>query len=57
MTVSDLVTSVDLDRREGNLSSCLRLYVLDFYRAKLMRLTSAPDALAESLEIHSATST
>jgi len=34
-TLSNLVTSIDVDRRQGNLSSCLRLFVLDFYRNKL----------------------
>jgi len=41
-TLSDLVTSIDVDRREGNLSSCLRLFVLDFYRARLAKQISAP---------------
>jgi predicted DNA-binding ribbon-helix-helix protein len=31
MNVSELVTSIDLERQQGNLSSCLRLFVLDFY--------------------------
>lgn len=30
-TLSELVTSIDVQRRQGNLSSCLRLFVLDFY--------------------------
>jgi len=34
-TLSNLVTSIDVDRRQGNLSSCLRLFVLDFYRYRL----------------------
>jgi predicted DNA-binding ribbon-helix-helix protein len=32
MTLSDLVATVDGDRRQGNLSSALRLYVLEHYR-------------------------
>ncbi len=32
LTLSDLVASIDTDRRQGNLSSALRLFVLDFYR-------------------------
>jgi predicted DNA-binding ribbon-helix-helix protein len=28
MTMSDLVSSIDLDRQQGNLSSALRLFVL-----------------------------
>jgi predicted DNA-binding ribbon-helix-helix protein len=33
MTLSDLVATVNSDRRQGNLSSALRLYVLEHYRA------------------------
>ena len=33
MTLSDLVASIDTDRRQGNLSSAIRLFVLDHYRA------------------------
>jgi len=32
MTLSELVASIDADRRQGNLSSAIRLFVLDFYR-------------------------
>jgi predicted DNA-binding ribbon-helix-helix protein len=31
-TLSDLVASIDTDRRHGNLSSAIRLFVLDHYR-------------------------
>lgn len=34
VTLSDLVASIDTDRRHGNLSSAIRLFVLDFYRAQ-----------------------
>jgi len=33
MTLSELVASIDSDRRQGNLSSAIRLFVLDYYRA------------------------
>jgi len=33
MTLSELVASIDVDRRQGNLSSAIRLFVLDHYRA------------------------
>jgi predicted DNA-binding ribbon-helix-helix protein len=33
MTLSDLVAAIDSDRRHGNLSSAIRLFVLDFYRS------------------------
>jgi predicted DNA-binding ribbon-helix-helix protein len=32
MTLSDLVASIDTDRRHGNLSSAIRLFVLEYYR-------------------------
>ncbi len=32
-TLSELVASIDGDRRQGNLSSAIRLFVLDHYRA------------------------
>ena len=35
MTVSDLVAFINVERRHGNLSSAIRLFVLDFYRNQL----------------------
>ena len=35
VTLSDLVASIDTDRRQGNLSSAIRLFVLDHYRSQL----------------------
>src|SRR5262249_18013935 len=35
MTLSDLVSTIDSDRRHGNLSSAIRLFVLDHYRAQI----------------------
>ena len=32
VTLSDLVSSIDTDRQHGNLSSAIRLFVLDYYR-------------------------
>ncbi len=32
-TLSELVAAIDGDRRQGNLSSAIRLFVLDHYRA------------------------
>jgi predicted DNA-binding ribbon-helix-helix protein len=40
MTASDLVAEIDAERQHGNLSSALRLFVLDFYR----RQTAAAQA-------------
>jgi predicted DNA-binding ribbon-helix-helix protein len=33
LTLSELVASIDAERRQGNLSSAIRLFVLDHYRA------------------------
>ena len=35
MTLSDLVAAIDSQRQHGNLSSAIRLFVLDVYRAQL----------------------
>jgi predicted DNA-binding ribbon-helix-helix protein len=37
LTLSDLVASIDSDRRHGNLSSAIRLFVLDHYRAQMVQ--------------------
>lgn len=34
LTLSDLVASIDTDRHHGNLSSAIRLFVLDHFRAQ-----------------------
>ena len=34
MTLSELVGAIDAERRHGNLSSAVRLFVLDYYRAR-----------------------
>jgi predicted DNA-binding ribbon-helix-helix protein len=35
MTLSELVAEIDAQRQLGNLSSAIRLFVLDFYRTQL----------------------
>ncbi len=35
VTLSDLVAAIDSERQHGNLSSAIRLFVLDFYRNQL----------------------
>jgi predicted DNA-binding ribbon-helix-helix protein len=37
MTLSDLVGTIDTDRHHGNLSSAIRVFVLDHYRAQIAR--------------------
>jgi predicted DNA-binding ribbon-helix-helix protein len=46
-TTSNLVTSIDVERRQGNLSSCLRLFVLDFYRYRLIEAMGRRDASSD----------
>ena len=36
MSVSELVSAIDSERRHGNLSSAIRLFVLSFYREQLL---------------------
>jgi predicted DNA-binding ribbon-helix-helix protein len=35
LTLSELVATIDTDRRHGNLSSGIRLFVLDYYRSQV----------------------
>jgi predicted DNA-binding ribbon-helix-helix protein len=39
MTLSELVGEIDNNRQQGNLSSAIRLFVLDYFKS---RATSAP---------------
>ena len=45
MTSSDLVEVIDAERQHGNLSSAIRLFVLDFYR---QHITAAQAARGKS---------
>ena len=52
MTLSELVASIDAERRQGNLSSAIRLFVLDHYRsnaAASARHESHPGAVRPAL--------
>ena len=42
VTLSDLCSSIDTDRHHGNLSSAIRLFVLDHYRSKTAAMESKP---------------
>jgi predicted DNA-binding ribbon-helix-helix protein len=42
MTLSDLVSSIDTDRQQGNLSSAIRLFVLDHFRNHAGRRSAVP---------------
>jgi predicted DNA-binding ribbon-helix-helix protein len=47
MTLSELVAAIDSDRRHGNLSSAIRLFVLDHYRNQYSDERSARGAARE----------
>lgn len=48
VTLSDLVSSIDSERQHGNLSSAIRLFVLDHYRASTVSMpTVARDSLTD----------
>jgi predicted DNA-binding ribbon-helix-helix protein len=47
MTLSDLLATIDSDRQHGNLSSAIRLFVLDHYRAQVDARRSAERPIDE----------
>jgi predicted DNA-binding ribbon-helix-helix protein len=48
-TLSDLVAAIDTDRQHGNLSSAIRLFVLDHYQARMHERSEGADAPGELL--------
>ena len=50
MNLSDLVTAIDGLRQHGNLSSAIRLFVLDFYRSQATDIRP-DDHLREVLQV------
>ena len=36
MTLSELASEIDSNRQQGNLSSAIRLFVLDYFRSRAM---------------------
>jgi predicted DNA-binding ribbon-helix-helix protein len=50
MNLSDLVTAIDGQRQHGNLSSAVRLFVLDFYRNQASDIRP-DDNLREVLQV------
>ena len=50
-TVSDLITIINADRRQGNLSSALRLFVLGFYRHQAEKSEDRTSGLSGSVGI------
>jgi predicted DNA-binding ribbon-helix-helix protein len=56
VTLSDLVATIDSERRHGNLSSAIRLFVLDHYRTQTPIAaveTKSPRDTIESRTSHS----
>ncbi len=49
MTLSELVASIDTDRQHGNLSSAIRLFVLDYYRSQTNEAVAKRSAPRELL--------
>src|SRR5262245_48358152 len=50
-TLSEMVAAVDSERQQGNLSSAIRLFVLDFYRNKLADVQAGGDGPGGNLAI------
>ena len=51
LTLSELVASIDTDRQHGNLSSAIRLFVLDFYRAQISEESGERHSTREMLAV------
>ena len=49
VTLSDLVGTIDSQRQQGNLSSALRLFVLEFYRSQIPD-TETPEGLRQTTD-------
>jgi len=54
VTLSDLVAAIDGARQHGNLSSAIRLFVLDFYRKELSELKDGRESSTHELMARSA---
>jgi predicted DNA-binding ribbon-helix-helix protein len=51
ISLSELIEAIDSERRHGNLSSAIRLFVLAFYRNQLADLQAGPDGAKGNLAI------
>ena len=49
MTLSTLIDTIDAQRQQGNLSSALRLFVLEFYRSQMPEVEGR-ERLREQME-------
>lgn len=52
MTLSDMVSEIDKGRAQGNLSSAIRLFVLDYYRSRALPERSTIDNAESSARQH-----
>lgn len=50
MTLSELVGEIDSNRRQGNLSSAIRLFVLDYFRSRAMPAAMPPTGTQPAAE-------
>jgi predicted DNA-binding ribbon-helix-helix protein len=50
ITISNLVALIDNDRQQGNLSSHIRLFVLDYYQTLALRPGVAESSVAPTTE-------
>jgi predicted DNA-binding ribbon-helix-helix protein len=51
IALSELVKAIDSERQHDNLSSAIRLFVLDFYRKQLTDVQAGPDGAKGNLAI------
>ena len=51
MTLSELVGEIDGNRQQGNLSSAIRLFVLDYFRTRAIPAAAAGRAAAAGLRL------
>ncbi len=56
MTLSDLVAAIDSERQHGNLSSAIRLFVLDFYRNQLSDHKAGREAARDVIAVRAVSS-
>ena len=54
MTLSELVAAIDAERRHGNLSSAIRLFVLDHYRSQVVEESAQQERPRELIAVRSA---
>jgi predicted DNA-binding ribbon-helix-helix protein len=51
MTLSELVALIDSERQHGNLSSAIRLFVLDHYRSQINELNGERNTTREMMAV------